>query len=411
MGAPPKRAGKPNNELWGNRLSSAGRVASGSNSSSLGRSTTVSVNPLGRVRCASTSDVQLGGSQLLHRELGALSVRQSVVPEEGGTRASEMINSLDIATGTLDSPSFVNRSFSQSSNQAPCLPAESTIATCEPEQTIVGVRMAIHGMPSVLVSCDADNSDVLESVPEDHLATTLGDVAEDSVVSSPKDALLKDDGTETLITVTVAEHLTPPAPATNESSIPKIVGQDVFHSHSPHLSDTSPLEFPMPLELQPAESVLVQEDDPASSKTGLPEPPTSDLPAPNDILTVSSPSFESLDLADAIGIEKSETDDDFPVLEDESLVFAAVNLPRHLSRLSWSSAAELQAEQPSPPPPMMPHGIASSSETAQSSDTAHNQSPSSMSIPSSTTLDSSVNTTRNLAGLSSTFAFMVILST
>lgn len=433
MGAPPHRAGKQNNELWANRIPSAGRIPSGRSTGSLARSATLSMTSSGRERprCVSTSDIQPGGLQLLDKKLGALSTRLSEVPQEEGSRNSDMIRSLDIATRTATSQSFVDPSFGQLLNQAPRPPMESTITMREPEQTIVG--MEIRDVPSVLVSSDTtagldtDNSHTLQSVSEDESETPSDDAVENPTASSPKDAPLRDTETDAQLTVTITEHLTSAPSDTNGSDISTTVEQNVSHFHSSHPPDTSTPEVPMPREIRLVESVPIQGDSASSSTPALPEPSVTfdeeashvikgNLSIPCDTLTKSVPLPELLGSANPTGVKEPQNDGkasgESPVPDNGSSVpvLAEVNLLRNPAHIS--STTELQMEQRSPYPPLSHDSITgkiapSSDATPDSEPVIHSDHPSHsvsssfVSTSSRMTLDSSMtNTSAKLAGLS-----------
>ncbi|KAF8584097.1 hypothetical protein K439DRAFT_1172231 [Ramaria rubella] len=162
LGAPPKQAGKRNNEMWGNRMASTGQLPSGSGSTALlGRAATLSVGASARSRRVSTSDAHLSPSKKL--QFGALSEEPMVLEDK--VAESDMIKSLDIAnsnpTPSSKDASPVKQGFMQ--------PSKASTTPLVQEQALPGI--AINGALSTPTS--SVPSIIIIGKDEMNLSTTL----------------------------------------------------------------------------------------------------------------------------------------------------------------------------------------------------------------------------------------------
>ena len=259
--------------------------------------------------------------------------------EEEGSKASETISSLDTASRTPTSPSFVGRSSVQSESQTSGPQEEEcTVVLSDTEQPVTGMenRNAPDALiPVPIVSLNEGNSGATQSVPEVNTAIIHIASEIDEASSSPYS---KD------------------VPLNEANDAQSLEGQ--ARSSLPHYqtaqTDTGQLDTPPPLEVSVVEVAPSEEDAAAVPR----EPPMTvtretkvNLAITLDILTIPTPSFDPRDPADALSVEELENDGQPPgkppnseaeltpvQAEPEANVFGQPTQP------SSSSTNQLQAE-------------------------------------------------------------------
>jgi hypothetical protein len=419
LGIPPQPAGKRSNELWGNRIPS---LPSGNSTGSLRRSETLSATPSGRARRVSTSDVQLGMVQMSNKALGSSSARQPTVVEEGGSRGSDMLSSLDIATPVSTSSSLAGRAFGQSASS----PERYTIPRCDQDQTVSGIR----DVPSVLVSSDpisslhTDDSDTPQSAPEEDSGTApANDAIEDCCNSNPDHTPLQADNDQRH--TTVEEDMSSSLDA-NQTEVPRKADENLFNSHFSPLSDISQLEVPLSSELGPvgssplpthfASNQLVPFESLVTVDEELSHGTIGNLSVPCDTVVSSSPPGDSPNAPEMTSVEDPKNNGkgsgEPVILEDQFVALAETNPPEHPAEFASSVTTQSQAECPSLSPSLsydssLPSVVPSSDvgsaqPVVHSDQSPHSKSSTFVSTVSSTTLASSstLNTSPYLIGWS-----------